>query len=250
MSGNHKDSESPIERVLHLLDKWRHLPAYQLERRADVLFALYLPEVLEKRLGGSNLCLIPEFPIKKSLLRAYSDDTTSQSINVDFLAAARANGDEPAGRAFLVELKTDMASRNEEQVRDLGQAVEVGLKKLVLGVIDICFATKQTSKYAHLLHLLSECKLPIEYDKALFPVKQGYSKRLEAIQTRVERTSSADWPSLELVYVQPKNHVIDFNEFADEIEKGADDGMRQTFASYLRQWAVIDAGKLDPKTCS
>ena len=250
MSGNDKDSEFPIERVLHLLDRWRHLPAYQLERRADVLFALYLPEVLEKRFGASNLRLIPEFPIRKSLLRAYSNDTTFQSINVDFLAVARANNDEPAGRAFLVELKTDMASRNDEQVRDLGQAVEVGLRELVLGVIDICFATNQKSKYVHLLHLLSECKLPIEYDEALFPVKPGYKKRLEGIQTRVKRTSSADWPSLELVYVQPKNHVIDFNEFADAIEKGAADGMRHTFASHLRQWAAIDAGEPDPKTCS
>lgn len=28
------------------LDTWRHLPAYQLERCADIFFSLYLPDLL------------------------------------------------------------------------------------------------------------------------------------------------------------------------------------------------------------
>ena len=70
MSGDSKDSEISLERVLALMDKWRHLPAYQLERRADVLFATFLPEVLKKeRFCTNDLNLIPEFPIKKSILQ-------------------------------------------------------------------------------------------------------------------------------------------------------------------------------------
>ena len=37
--------------VLELLDRWRHLPSYQLERRADVFFALYLPGIVNHALG-------------------------------------------------------------------------------------------------------------------------------------------------------------------------------------------------------
>src|SRR5580765_1492626 len=51
-------------RILDLLDSWRHLPAYQLERRADVFFAFYLPRFLANKFGTpvSDL-LIPEFPL-------------------------------------------------------------------------------------------------------------------------------------------------------------------------------------------
>ena len=52
-----------IDPVFDLLDRWRHLPAYQLERRADVYFALYLPEVLEAVTGTPiDPRLVPELP--------------------------------------------------------------------------------------------------------------------------------------------------------------------------------------------
>lgn len=41
--------EITVEGVFNLLDCWRHLPAYQLERCADIIFALFLPEVLQER---------------------------------------------------------------------------------------------------------------------------------------------------------------------------------------------------------
>jgi hypothetical protein len=36
----------PLNQMFEMLDRWRHLPAYQLERRADILFAIYLPGFL------------------------------------------------------------------------------------------------------------------------------------------------------------------------------------------------------------
>lgn len=128
MSGDSKNSEISLESVLCLLDKWRHLPAYQLERRIDILFALFLPEVLEKCTGKAiNTLLIPEFPVKQK--------GSNSSNKVDFLALQ--SGD-PAERAFLIELKTDMASRRDEQDQYLRDAVDDGLKELVLGVIALC----------------------------------------------------------------------------------------------------------------
>ena len=234
--------ESPtVKRAFKLLDRWRHLPAYQLERRADIFFALYLPEVLGERFGRKiNPLLVPEFPIRKGLLPKY-DNNDNQSIKADYLALE--DGALPK-RAFLVELKTDSASRRDDQDANLSHAVDVGLKRLVEGVIDICGATDQRRKYVHLLHLLSRLDL-IEYDDALFPKMQG--EALKRVKHKVEEKKECEWPSLELVFVQPKNNTVGFEEFANVISKGGPDDLRSTFARHLRTWACTRAGEPDPK---
>ena len=101
MSGDSKNSEVSLEGVLCLLDRWRHLPAYQLERRADILFALFLPEVLATHFGlEAEPTIVPEFPIKQP--------TNFRSKNVDYFAYAS-----DGKHSFLVELKTDKASVSE-----------------------------------------------------------------------------------------------------------------------------------------
>lgn len=40
------------ERLFDLLDDWRNLPSYQLERRADIFFALHLEIIIKKALGS------------------------------------------------------------------------------------------------------------------------------------------------------------------------------------------------------
>jgi hypothetical protein len=53
-----------INQLFDHLDNWRHLPNYQLERRADIFFSLYLKDVLEARLGFAiRDPLIPGFPV-------------------------------------------------------------------------------------------------------------------------------------------------------------------------------------------
>ena len=114
MSDNGKNGESPtVECAFELLDRWRHLPAYQLERRADIFFALFLPEVLEKCFCAetNRHLIVPEFPIKKTLIR---DGKDNRSINIDYLALQKPRNGEPQ-TAFLIELKTDMASIKEHQ---------------------------------------------------------------------------------------------------------------------------------------
>ena len=259
MADNSKSGESPtLKRAFELLDRWRHLPAYQLERRADIFFALYLPEVLEKHFGTKiNHCLIPEFPIKKVLLPRYNENN-NRSINVDYLALQEPTDGETAEQAFLVELKTDNASIDKDQLCDLLHAANCGLECLVKGVIDICrSSTNQKRKYAHLLRLLS-C-LDLVRDGDVFPLpprwcgkkRWGYADLKEGIRSNV-----TDRISLKLVYVAPKMDckleeakipTIDFNCFADVIEKGDPDGIRRTFACHLRNWAKERAGTPYPK---
>ena len=62
-----------IDALFDRMDSWRHLPNYQLERRADLFFALYLSKALEAKLG---------FPIRPELVpefRADWDDLPAHS---------------------------------------------------------------------------------------------------------------------------------------------------------------------------
>ncbi len=73
------DSTDAVRLLFGLLDQWRHFPAYQLERRADIFFALYLPGIVEHALGVKvDSRVIPEFPIGKEHSR--------RSTKVDYLA--------------------------------------------------------------------------------------------------------------------------------------------------------------------
>ncbi|MEN9670537.1 MAG: hypothetical protein RL018_814 [Pseudomonadota bacterium] len=210
-------SSTRLNQLFDQLDDWRHLPAYQLERRADIFFSLYLPEVLfkTKSLGlAETPILIPEFPCRLETVHATGGN---QSFKVDYLAIAKASNSQPAQSVF-VELKTEMGSRNDKQDANLEAAQLKGMQALLKGISVIQDASKEKGKYQHLegkLNNAAEC---------------------------------AD--EITIVYVQPinsanKSNVITFDEFADVVEKHTD-LLSLRFAKSLREWARYEAGK--PKT--
>jgi len=74
-------------RILDLLDGWRDLPAYQLERRADVFFAAFLPQFLSFRYRTSvRASLIPEFPLRLRTLFPGIERKKDESCRLDYLA--------------------------------------------------------------------------------------------------------------------------------------------------------------------
>jgi len=116
------DSTDAVRLLFDLLDQWRHFPAYQLERRADIFFALYLPGIVEHALGVKvDSRVIPEFPIRKQHSR--------RSTKVDYLALS-----DDRSAAFLIELKTEMRSRNRRQDAYLADARRRGLGGLLSDV--------------------------------------------------------------------------------------------------------------------
>lgn len=269
-----KGSE-PIERILDLLNRWRHLPAYRLESRVDMLFALYLPEVLEKIFCVKiKKPVIPEFPIKFPTKRKNDDEVRPEyntSKKVDFFALQESKRHGYESQAFLVELKTDMGSRRKSQDKYLDYAVRRGLRQLVGDILDLCKTTKERQKYVHLLWYLAELRLiegPEEEIERLCDSIESACGRSEKIaRTRMFRdalyslkAAEVSCFELELVYIQPRKCqedpsdrcVIDFNRFAEIVEggpEGADD-FRTTFAHYLREWADKDAGGRDPRDFS
>ena len=90
------------------MDKWRHLPSYQLERRADAFFAVYMGTLLERKYDIEVEGLVPEFPVRIGSIDPDSD--SNQSFKIDYLA--KAGG---VDKVFFVELKTDPRSRRSEQ---------------------------------------------------------------------------------------------------------------------------------------
>jgi hypothetical protein len=201
-------TDSQINQPFNNLDAWRHLPAYQLERRADIFFSLYLPAVLKTRFGLKHEpVLIPEFPCRIGTV--YGNES-NQSFKIDYLAVSV-----PDKKAYFVELKTDMASRNKEQDNNMFRAKSLKLGELLEGIPLMQKASVQKEKYDCLLQLLADKHITTECDF-----------------------------DIDIVYIQPQpSHEISFTNFAEEIVKpNSQDPVAKRFAESLRQWATTEAG--------
>jgi hypothetical protein len=137
-----------IDELFNLLDRWRLFPAYQLERRADIYFALYLPQVLEDELGKQSILkIIPEFPVRIGTI--YPKTPINRSFKIDYLVVA-------TEKIYLIELKTDNYSRRKKQDEYLEKSAEVNISELLNGLIQIFKATNSKNKYYRLLKEFEE----------------------------------------------------------------------------------------------
>ena len=263
--------------VFDRLDEWRHLPDYQLERRADIYFAMFLPFVLQEHFRKKNikkafnLKVILEFPLRHgsigSELRTPQGGKgawPNQSVKVDYLALT-VDGSE----AFLVELKTDMGSLDQEQMCNLKRAKLVEFRSLVNGVICIARAKKMESKvrqkYVHLLTELEEIgqlKVPDKVLELAFPRVIG---GIRAAIGKATVNVSPEEMKPKVIYVIPNSnpttdkgkedlkevrgaadHIITFDEFAEVVKHCGALGER--FAKSLTCWAKHPAGSVTPGT--
>ncbi len=229
-----------IDRLFALLDGWRHLPAYELERRADIFFALYLRDVVEARMGAPlEEEMIPELPLRVD--RVLEGRDSHQSVKVDCALFTT-----DRSRAFLLELKTDAGSRRPTQDAYLQAARELGFRRIVEGIREIVLRTAAHQKYHHLLWRLSRLgflELPDDLDAYLYPSpRNGLTERLRAI-----RVTDLN-PQIDVIYVQPERTegdvCIDFAEMAEHVGRRADP-LGQAFARHLRRWRVV-AGTTPP----
>jgi hypothetical protein len=240
-------SPSPdLAQLFAILDAYRNLPAYKLEPRADPFFALFLPRVLSGHLGVKlHATIIPELPLRRGTLWPEDKDSPSKSVKVDYIAF---NAD--CSQGYLIELKTDAASRRDKQDDYLKDARRVGLRALIDGVLTICQDTSSHSlpKYVHLLHALEKLGLvavpDAVYDLAFPEPQRGVTAALREVRNLVR----VDAAPLEILYIQPggdeDHRHITFDEFASRVEDQGPVG--KVFAVYLRKW-VVKAGVGDPR---
>lgn len=223
-----------LEAVFANLDRWRHLPNYQLERRADIFFSVYLRGLVEEEMGiALDETIVPELPIKRDLI--WDDLATGKSVKVDYVLFAK-----DRSRVFFVELKTDASSRRDAQDHYLETAKQLGFRKIVEGLCSIMRKTSSHQKYHHLATMLAGLgyvTMPDDIREFLYPSPRvGLGERLREIApTSVES-------SVEVLYVQPLTsdgtRCIDFERFAVFVEKH-DDPLSRLFAAHLRRWSAV-----------
>jgi hypothetical protein len=227
-------------RLLDLLDSWRDLPAYQLERRADIFFAAYLPRFLSDRFGCAvSERLIPEFPLHHRTMRPLVPRKGDDSCRLDYLAL-----DVDLSNAYFVELKTDAGSRGLEQEQNMTAAKEAGLPALVAGVLKIVKASTQKRKYACILRLMAANKLlalPEDFDEMV--ARKRYQSAINQCLPRM-RISEVK-PEIRILYLQPRatgEGDIGFADFAAWLCSQPGDDLAARFAVSLGRWAAAPAG--------
>ena len=207
-----------IGEVFASLDDWRHLPNYQLERRVDIFFSLYLVETLAQFLNEPiSDMLIPEFPLTIS-------DKSNRTVKMDYAAF-----NEKKTKFYLIELKTAMGSINPPQFERYSEAARC-VGKLFDDLIKIAKISKQTNKYLYLLNKL----------------KNG--------PHFVETTEDGGWKTTELAYnlvgevvlIAPLapacsitdmriNHMITFSDISNVV-KNYSDPLSRIFYESLQKW--------------
>ena len=180
--------EDKIEQIFELLKKWYEYPKYQLERRLDIFFSIYLPEILkEKGIYIELNDIFPEFPLKK--------ENNNLSTNADY--AIFDNKDDETN-LYLIELKTEMNSISNEK-KQLLYYKQVQKKKiidLIKEIIEIQKNSKQWEKYEKLLEDIEE-----RYNFIKISSKEG-EKKTEWI---VNDNNSKILGNIKIIYLDPNN---------------------------------------------
>jgi hypothetical protein len=230
----------PLDAVFHHLDRWRHFPNYQLERRVDVFFSVYLKGLVEEFTGlALEDEIIPELPIKRDLI--WPDLPTNKSVKVDYVLFAK-----DRSRVFFVELKTDRASRRNGQDIYLETAKRLGFRRIVEGIREIILNTTAHQKYHHLAFVLARLgylRLPSDLRGHIYPVPHP------RVLSRLAGIAVAEGdPAVEVIYIQPQatdgDRCIDFARVAEYVGRQSDPFSRR-FAEHLVLWTAV-AGSREP----
>ena len=233
-----------VSAIFDRMDEWRHLPSYQLERRADIFLSVYLREVLQRKFALSiKDHIIPEFPVRNGTIDPNASKIKeNKSKKIDYVLFT-----EDMTTALFVELKTEGLSRRAEQDEYLRAAQSVGMTALLEGVLEISRAPRMKhyarTKYCRLLELIAQIGL-IQMPKEMASLAsaqshQGINRLLQGIRI------TCPVSDCRIVYVQPTGGgegVIDFTEFSAVVREH-DDPFSQRFAKSLGTWGRVQAGK-------
>lgn len=137
-----------IDCLFDTLEDWRHLPNYQLERRADIFFAIHLKIILKKTHNIDVKAIIPEFPIRIGTI--CHEIPINKSYKVDYAVF-------DSNKCYLIELKTDDGSVRGSQFFYYFKSIEVGFQSIINGILEIVEATedKYKNKYLYLINKLT-----------------------------------------------------------------------------------------------
>lgn len=206
--------------IFRLMNDWRCLPKYQLERRADIFFGWYLPQIWAgfSFPGGEHhfiehCNIIPEFPIKKNV-------KNHRTSNIDYVIFCK-----EAKRVYFVELKTDINSyKSSLNDKESGQyelmKKHTNIESLIEGARAVAGNPARSTKYQKLLTMIDENYNGIGYTERA-QICYIAPCRLDLILEK-ERLSAYD----NLIQ-------ITFDDIIDILWKETDDALAQAFCIAL-----------------
>lgn len=224
------ETEDRIDKIFELLDKWKNLPAYQLERRADIFFALYLPEIIKQKFKlddeVENLHIIPEFPVRTRGINKKTGKETFRSNRIDYAVVSKKI-------VYLVELKTDTGSINDPQKEYL-RKTKTNKTNLIKDIVDIYHSENSDDKYKNLLSLLAN----MNWVEKIVNVEETSKK------CKYKVINDLNAYAIEIVYILPEEIIkeediteIDFNYIA-EILNEKKDVLTVRFIESLKKWTA------------
>lgn len=252
--------------VFNKLDKYRDLPKYQLERRSDIFFVLYLEQVLSAILEDECKIVLPEFPLRALKLKNdenWEDENLLESIetakttkidkdtgslkesnastNVDYLVWGK-----KSRTLFFIELKTDSNSFDAKQYwyyryysekKTFGDLLEF-LKQL-------CRRSQSGGKY---IEALKQLGVALEaWDENISPA--SLMKELDRDELFSELSKKVE--KVKTIYIAPEgirqnktvkkmqitfdeNNLITLTDFRDKIKET--DEFSKRFKESLKTW--------------
>ncbi len=216
--------KNKIDKIFDNLNTFRQLPSYQLERRADIFFSLYLTEALSAKTGEKiKEIFIPEFPVRKGTINPSLE--SNQSDKIDYVCFS-----EDLKKVYFVELKTDQGSVNEKQLCYLQDSKNLGIYALIEGIQQIYAATNAKNEYLSVFKLMKRIGL-IKYS-----VKAGKVTSYTPLLPKKCKPF--------IVYISPKqtedkynriDFCIDFEEFSKTVSKHKDE-ISKCFVESLGVW--------------
>jgi hypothetical protein len=215
-------TDERIDQLFALLTEWRRFPNYQLERRADIFFALYLRDILRHCYPGNDFDLIiPEFPLRYGSIRDKDQGNSSNlSAKVDYVCVDRNNK-----FCVLLELKTEERSLSKAQFENMENALRKDYEMLTNGVRELLMHTKEKSKYTTLLNYL-DTPLTADHGRAASGTPESGMK-LAIIKPTANRDAC------------PKDcKVISFEDVATILNQlpNTGDGLTLSFLKALKDW--------------
>lgn len=209
--------------IFDALDKWREFPAYQLERRADIFFAIYLKRILGQKFETEITKIIPEFPIRKGFI---NDDEDNLSTKIDYLAIS-----EESNTVYLIELKTENKSIDYKQLLILLKSQESGIVRLIDELLKIYEVSQSKEKYIKLFKELdSTCLIQESYG--------GYKNSKKSYKIEVVYILPSDPPfrsNNKIIEPFKKVKKIYFKHVIETLEKDSD-SFTKRFCESLEKW--------------
>ena len=224
------------------LDLWRHYPKYQLERRVDILFSIYLKQIIQLKTRNYNLSdiIIPEFPIIKKL---YDINNNYDSYNVDFFLTDNSNQN-----VYFIELKTDMKSKREKQNDYLKQLQDFNFKDIIIRLIERCEVnTNERKKYAFLIKKLGQLGYLDNYNHLLNTLKDEKRFYVRLLNKIIIKRYN---PNINVYYIQPEKNgnesdIIDYKYIVNNLKLEKSDKLSKKNKKSLEKWKVRPKNDFD-----